>query len=291
MIEDRSLGSRIFNVINYVILSLFALATVVPFIHVIASSFTTSAELAAKKFVLIPTVWSLDAYRYIFSTDTIFRALFVSIGITLFGTLWSMFFSVLTAYGLSRKELVFRRQIMFLFVFTMLFSGGMIPTFLVVKTTGLLDSFAALIIPVTINVFNMIVLRSFIQGLPEGLIESARIDGCSELGVLFRIILPVSKPALATVSLFYAVSYWNTYMHSILYINNPDKWPIQVILRQIVVLASGLTYDSSEFTDVPPPDVTVKMAVIVVATIPVLLVYPFLQKYFTKGAMLGSLKE
>ncbi|MDR4887187.1 carbohydrate ABC transporter permease [Fredinandcohnia sp. QZ13] len=291
MVGEKQLGSRIFRLGNHLLLVLIALTMVLPFIHVIAASFTTSAELADKRFVLFPTVFSLDAYKYIFSTNTIFKALFVSIGVTLIGTLWSMFISLLTAYGLSRKDLIGRRQILFLFVFTMLFSGGMIPTFLIVKNTGLLDSYAALIVPVTINVFNMIILRSFIMGLPEGLIESAKIDGCNDFGVLFRIVMPISKPALATVSLFYAVAYWNTYMHAILYINDAAKWPIQVLLRQIVVLASGLSYDSSEFTNIPPPDITIKMAVIVVATIPVLMVYPFLQKYFTKGAMLGSMKE
>ncbi len=291
MVGEKQFGSRIFRWGNYLLLVVIALTMVLPFIHVIAASFTTSAELADKRFVLFPTVFSLDAYKYIFSTNTIFKALFVSIGVTLIGTLWSMFISLLTAYGLSRKDLVGRRQILFLFVFTMLFSGGMIPTFLIVKETGLLDSYAALIVPVTINVFNMIILRSFIMGLPEGLIESAKIDGCNDFGVLFRIVMPISKPALATVSLFYAVAYWNTYMHAILYINDAAKWPIQVLLRQIVVLASGLSYDSSEFTNIPPPDITIKMAVIVVATIPVLMVYPFLQKYFTKGAMLGSMKE
>lgn len=291
MVGEKQFGSRIFRWGNYLLLVVIALTMVLPFIHVIAASFTTSAELADKRFVLFPTVFSLDAYKYIFSTNTIFKALFVSIGVTLIGTLWSMFISLLTAYGLSRRDLVGRRQILFLFVFTMLFSGGMIPTFLIVKETGLLDSYAALIVPVTINVFNMIILRSFIMGLPEGLIESAKIDGCNDFGVLFRIVMPISKPALATVSLFYAVAYWNTYMHAILYINDAAKWPIQVLLRQIVVLASGLSYDSSEFTNIPPPDITIKMAVIVVATIPVLMVYPFLQKYFTKGAMLGSMKE
>lgn len=291
MVGEKQLGSLIFRWGNYLLLVVIALTMVLPFIHVIAASFTTSAELADKRFVLFPTVFSLDAYKYIFSTNTIFKALFVSIGVTLIGTLWSMFISLLTAYGLSRRDLVGRRQILFLFVFTMLFSGGMIPTFLIVKETGLLDSYAALIVPVTINVFNMIILRSFIMGLPEGLIESAKIDGCNDFGVLFRIVMPISKPALATVSLFYAVAYWNTYMHAILYINDAAKWPIQVLLRQIVVLASGLSYDSSEFTNIPPPDITIKMAVIVVATIPVLMVYPFLQKYFTKGAMLGSMKE
>lgn len=128
------------------------------------------------------------------------------------------------------------------------------------------------------------------MNLPSGLEESAKIDGCSDFGVLFRIVIPCSLPAIATISLFYAVTYWNTYMHAILYINDPDKWPVQVLLRQIVVLATGLNYDGSEYTSVPPPEISVKMAVIVVATIPVLLVYPFLQKYFAKGALIGSMK-
>jgi putative aldouronate transport system permease protein len=291
MVEDKSLGSRIFNYTNMFLLTIIALATVLPFIHVIASSFTTSAELAEKQFVLIPTDWSLAAYKYIFSTDTIFRSLLVSIGVTVGGTLWSMFLSVLTAYGLSRRDLVGKRFIMFFIIFTMLFNGGMIPTFLVVKQTGLLDSLLALIIPVSINVFNMIILKSFFQALPDTLEDAAKIDGCNDFGILFRIIIPCSMPAIATISLFYAVTYWNTYMHAILYLNNSALWPVQVLLRQIVVLATGLNYDGSEFTDVPPPELTVKMAVIVVATLPVLLVYPFLQKHFTKGALLGSIKE
>ncbi|WP_202076560.1 carbohydrate ABC transporter permease [Caldalkalibacillus salinus] len=291
MVEDKSIGSKIFNFTNLFLLTLIALVTIIPFIHVIASSFTTSAELADKKFVLIPTEWSLDAYRYIFSTDTIFRALMVSVVVTLGGTLWSMFLSTLTAYGLSRKDLVGRRFFMFFVVFTLLFNGGMIPTFLVVKYTGLLDSLLSLIIPVSINAFNMIILKSFFQNLPDSLEDAAKIDGCNDFGILFRVVIPCSLPAIATISLFYAVTYWNTYMHAILYINDPAKWPVQVLLRQIVVLASGLNYDGNEFTDVPPPEITVKMAVIVVATLPVLLVYPFLQKYFAKGALLGSVKE
>jgi putative aldouronate transport system permease protein len=292
MVEDKTWGSRLFSAINGALLALIAIATVLPFIHVLAGSFTTAAELSAKKFVLFPTKFSLAAYQYIFSTSTIFRALGVSVFVTVAGTLFSMLLTALTAYGLSRRDLDGRRLFNFLIVFTMLFNGGMIPTFLVVKWTGLIDSRAALIIPVAINAFNMIILRSFFQNLPDGLEESAKIDGCNDFGILFRIVIPLSLPAIATVSLFYAVTYWNNYMHSILYLNDSSKWPVQVLLRQIVILASGLTYDSSGFSDdfVPPPEQTVKMAVIVVATVPVLLVYPFLQKYFTKGALLGSIK-
>lgn len=291
MVGDKTWGSRIFSFTNGLLLTIIAIITVLPFIHVFGSSFATAGEIASKKFLLIPTKFTFDAYKYIFSTSTLARSMSVSVFITVFGTLWSMFISTLTAYGLSRKDLAGRKYIMFLFVFTMLFSGGMIPTFLVVQQTGLFNSYLALIVPVSINVFNMIILRTFFQGLPDGLEESAKIDGCNDFGILFRIIIPCSMPAIATISLFYAVTYWNTYMHAIMYLSDASKWPVQVLLRQIIVLSSGLTYDNSVYTDTPPPSQAVKMAVIVVATMPVLLVYPFLQKHFAKGALLGSIKS
>lgn len=290
MVEDRTISGRLFSAINFILLSIIALITVLPFLHVVAGSFTTSAEMAVKKFILIPTIWSFDAYKFIFSTNTIFRAMGVSVGVTIVGTVFSMLVTALMAYGLSRRDLDGRRGIMFLVVFTMLFSGGLIPTFLVVREMGLIDSYLALIIPSTISAFNLIILKNFFQNIPEGLEESAKIDGCSDFGILFRIVLPLSMPAIATLSLFYAVTYWNTYLSAILYLNDNLKWPIQVLLRQIVVLASGLEYSSELDAAVPPPDQTVKMAVIVVATMPILLVYPFLQKHFAKGAMLGSIK-
>ncbi|MHA7964108.1 carbohydrate ABC transporter permease [Paenibacillus sp. CAU 1782] len=290
MVEDKSFGGRLFSIVNFSLLTIIALITILPFLHVVAGSFTTSAEMAVKKFILIPTIWSFDAYKFIFSTDTIFRAMGVSAGTTIAGTLFSMLMSCLMAYGLSRRDLDGRRVIMFLVVFTMLFSGGLIPTFLVVKELGLIDSYAALIIPSAISAFNLIILKNFFQNIPEGLEESAKIDGCNDFGILFRIVLPLSMPAIATISLFYAVTYWNTYLSAILYLNDNAKWPIQVLLRQIVVLASGLDYSSDLDTAVPPPDQTIKMAVIVVATMPILLVYPFLQKHFAKGALIGSIK-
>lgn len=290
MVEDKSFGSRLFSAVNYGLLSLIALLTVLPFIHIVAGSFTTNAELAAKRFVLIPTVWSLDAYRFIFSTNIIFRAMFVSICVTLLGTMFSMLLTSLMAYGLSRRDLDGRSGIMFMVVFTMLFNGGMIPTFLVVKELGLIDRYETLVLPIAINAFNMIILKNFFQNIPEGLEESAKIDGCSDFGILFRIVIPLSMPAIATISLFYAVTYWNTYLNAILYLDDSAKWPIQVWLRQVVVLASGLDYGLELDGTVPPPDQAVKMAVIVVATLPILLVYPFLQKHFAKGALLGSIK-
>nr|WGD93988.1 carbohydrate ABC transporter permease [Bacillus subtilis] len=283
--------NRLFDMLIYGFLLMFALICVLPFIHVIAASFATVEEVVSKTFILIPTTFSLDAYRYIFSTDIIYKSLLVSVFVTVIGTAVSMFLSSLMAYGLSRRELIGRRPLMFLVVFTMLFSGGMIPTFLVVKSLGLLDSYWALILPTAINAFNLIILKNFFQNIPSSLEESAKIDGCNDLGIFFKIVLPLSLPAIATISLFYAVTYWNTYMTAILYLNDSAKWPIQVLLRQIVIVSSGMQGDMSEMgSGDPPPEQTIKMAVIVVATIPVLLVYPFIQKHFAKGALLGSVK-
>jgi len=290
MVEDRTFGNRMFTGINYLLLTVIALVTILPFVHIVAGSFTTNAELAAKRFVLIPTQWSFDAYTFIFSTNTIMRAMAVSVGITLFGTLFSMLLTSLMAYGLARRDLDGRRFLNLFVVITMLFHGGLIPTFIVVKNLGLINSYASLILPAAISAFNMIILRSFFQNIPDGLEESARIDGCSDFGTLFRIVLPLSMPALATISLFYAVTYWNTYSNAIFYLTDSDKWPIQVLLRQIVVLASGFESDASLDSTVPPPDQAVKMAVIVVSTLPILIVYPFLQKHFAKGALVGSIK-
>nr|WP_286011337.1 carbohydrate ABC transporter permease [Enterococcus durans] len=177
----------------------------------------------------------------------------------------------------------------FAVVFSMLFSGGMIPTFLVVRSLGLVNSYWAMILPVTVNAMNMIIMRNFFQALPDSLEESAKMDGCTDFGVFFKIMLPLALPSIATISLFYAVTYWNTYMTAILYINDSAKWPIQILLRQIVIVSSGMQAESSA-VDIVPPAQTIKMAVIVIATVPMLIAYPFVQKYFVKGALVGSVK-
>jgi len=171
----------------------------------------------------------------------------------------------------------------------MLFSGGMIPTYLVVKSLGLINSYWSLILPIAINAFNLIIMRNFFSAIPDSLEESAKVDGCNDLMIFFKIMLPLSLPSIATISLFYAVAYWNQYTNAILYLTDSTKWPIQVLLRQIVIVSSGMQADSAA-VDVIPPAQTVKMAVITVATLPMLIVYPFLQKYFVKGALVGSVK-
>jgi putative aldouronate transport system permease protein len=282
-------SSKLFNVINISVLILIALLCLLPFMNIIASSFASTQEIVSSPFIIFPRTFSLDAYRYILSTPTIFRSLGVTIFVTIAGTITSMILTSMMAYGLSRPYLPGRRVMNFLVVFTMLFSGGMIPTFLVVNSLGLIDSLWSMILPIAVNAFNMIIMRNFFQALPMSLEESAKMDGASDFLIFRKIMLPLAMPSVATISLFYAVAYWNTYMNAILYINDSAKWPIQILLRQIVIVSSGMQGEGMA-VDVIPPAQSVKMAVIVIATVPMLLVYPFVQKYFVKGALVGSVK-
>jgi len=280
---------KVFRVVNAILLTGFALVCLIPFLHVIGSSFAQPGELATRTFVILPREWTLNAYKYVLSSPSIFRAMGVSVFVTLVGTFLSLLVTSLMAYALSKRYLRGRRVINFMVIFTMLFSGGMIPTFIVVSSLGLLDTLWSLILPVTVSAFNFVIMRSFFQAIPDSLEEAARIDGCSEMGVFWRIVLPLSLASIATIGLFYAVGYWNTYMHAVLYINDSTLWPIQLLLRQIVIVASGLNADTSA-VDIVPPAQSVKMAVIVIATLPMLIVYPFIQRYFVKGALIGSVK-
>ncbi|WP_407945786.1 carbohydrate ABC transporter permease [Paenibacillus puerhi] len=277
--------------IIYVILVVASILALIPFVYVIAGSFATNDELLRRGFILFPTQFSLDAYKYIFSSGSVLRSLLVTVYITVMGTLINIVFTSLMAYPLAHKNLFARRKLMLAIIFTMLFGGGMIPNFLIVKSLGMLDTYWSLLIPGAISTFNLIVLKNFFQNIPESLAESAKIDGANEFRILFSIVLPLSLPALATFSLFYAVGHWNTFFTAVMYINDSTKWPIQVLMRQIVILSQGGAGDSSEIDpNVVIPQQAVKMAVIVVATLPILCVYPFLQKHFAKGVMLGSVK-
>ncbi len=287
-----SLGSKIFDVSNYIFLGLYGLITLLPFVYVVAGSFTSPQEYITKKIVLFPSQFSLEGYRYIFSTEVLLTSLGVTIFITVAGTAVNLLFTCLMAYPLARRDLDGRKWILLGVVFSMLFSGGMIPTFLVVKSLGMINSYWSLLLPGAISAFNLIVLKNFFQQLPEGLEEAAKIDGCNDLRILWQIVLPLSLPAIATFSLFYAVNHWNSFFQAILYINDNFKWPIQVWLRQIVILSSGGLGDSAVFDSnyIVPPGQIIKMSVIVISTLPILVVYPFLQKHFAKGALIGSVK-
>lgn len=288
---SKSFGEKCFDGINVFILALVAVLMVFPFIYITALSFSDEKTIAQGGLILFPKGWSLEAYRYIFSTDTLMRSLYNSILITVCGTAVNLTMTSLMAYPLAKSHLRGRRVIIMFVVFTILFSGGLIPTFLVVKWTGLLDSMWSVIIPTSISAFYLIILKNFFQQIPEGLEESAKIDGANDMVILLRIVLPLSLPAMATFALFYAVNHWNMYFQAIMYINDNSKWPIQVLLRQIVILSQSSIGDNSSMADevILPPQ-SIKMAVIVFATIPIMLVYPFLQKHFAKGVLLGSVK-
>lgn len=290
--QNETIGSRIFDVCNYLFLTLYAIIAIIPFLYVIAGSFATEVEHARRAFFLIPREVNFDAYRYIFSSNTLSRSFVVSVFITVVGTLINLFFTLTMAYPLSKKYLVGRNWLMNAIIFCMIFSGGMIPGYLLVKELGLLDTFWALWLPGAISPFNLFVIKSFFQGIPAELEESARIDGCTDYQVLVKIVLPLSKPVIATFALFYAVGHWNQFFNALLYINNYKKWPLQVMLRSIVILSSGMLGDYSQLDPefVTPPEEAVKMAVIVVGTLPILMVYPFLQKHFVKGVLIGSIK-
>ncbi|WP_240762696.1 carbohydrate ABC transporter permease [Paenibacillus thalictri] len=279
----------VFNVVNYVLLACVALAAVIPFLYILAGSLTPAADMNKAGFTLIPSRFTLEAYSYLLSSEAVLRGLGVSVYITVVGTLVNIVFTVLMAYALARKDLKGRQPIMLMVIFSMLFSGGMIPTFLIVKAMGLLDSYWSLMIPGAINAFNLIVMKNFFQQLPEGLEESAKIDGCNDLGILVRIVVPLSLPAIVTFVMFYAVGHWNSYFTAILYINDNEKWPLQVLVRQLIILSQGgLGEGNQDSFNIPAQ--TVNMAMIVLSTLPILLVYPFLQKHFAKGVLLGSVK-
>lgn len=288
-IKRKSLGDFIGDIVIYTIMTALALVMVVPFIYVIAASFARESEIQSRPLFLWPETPTLAAYNIVFDMSdmgpTVFRALAVSIGITLVGTLVNMFFTTTMAYGLSRKNLVGKGPLLKMVMFTMVFSGGMIPTFLVVRSLGMYDTFAALILPGAISAYNMLIIRNFFLGLPSELEEAASIDGCSDIGIFFKIALPLSMPVLATFSLFYGVGHWNDYMSSLIYIDDQKKYPFTLVLRSLVMQNPTETTEA----ELPPSD-TLKMAVIVIGTIPILCVYPFLQKHFAAGTMVGAVK-
>ncbi|MDD9269128.1 carbohydrate ABC transporter permease [Paenibacillus sp. GCM10023248] len=290
--QYKSIPGTIFDVTNVIVLSIIGLLAVLPFIYVVAGSFASDAELTKRAVFLIPETFTLAAYTFIFSTDTILQSIWVSLIVTVFGTAVNLFFTVTMAYALSKRTLMGRSTVLNLVVFSMLFGGGLIPTYLVVRELHMLDTYWALMIPGAISAFNLIIVKNFFQELPPELEEAAKIDGCTELGLLWKIVLPLSMPVLATFTLFYAVGHWNNFFSALLYINDPAKWPLQVMLRQIVLLSQAAAGDlnSMDPNFVAPPDQSIKMAVIVVGTIPILLVYPFLQKHFAKGVLIGSVK-
>ena len=265
--------------------------TLLPFLYILAGSFATEKELTEKAFFIVPTVFSTNAYKYILETGDVLKGLKNSIYLTVVGTIVAMVFTTTFAYPLSKPHFKGRNIILNMVIVTMLFSGGMIPTFIWIKTLGLYDSYWSLILMGAMSPFNMIIIKNFFQEIPKELEEAARIDGCTDFVTFIRIFLPLSKPVIASISLFYAVGHWNNYFGPMIYLQDTSKETVQIVLRRIVLLAAGVQADGMDFDILgTPPDKAVKMAATVVATVPILMVYPFIQKYFAQGVMVGAVK-
>jgi putative aldouronate transport system permease protein len=282
----------VFDALNAVFLGAFALSAILPFLYIIAGSFASTYEFRTRPFFIIPHSFNIQSYLYIFSSSTLVRSALISVYRTIGGTLISMFCTLTMAYPLAKKNLIGRNAILNVVIFCMLFSGGLVPLFLVVRTIHIYNTLWALVLPGAISVSSLIVIKTFFQNLSPGLEEAARIDGCNDLQVFIKIVLPLSMPVIATFSLFYAVGQWNAFFDSLLFINNNQKWPLQVVLRQMVMQGQMALAEGRELDPFigSVPEEGMKMAVIVVSTLPILMVYPFLQKYFAKGALIGAIK-
>lgn len=285
-------SEKVFNAVITAIIVLICFTMLYPFYYIIIVSFSSSRAVSnqlVKFFVVNPT---LDAYRTIFDEPMMWVSYKNTLIYTICGTAINIIMTTMCAYPLARKELPFRKYFMLFVVITMFFSGGMIPSYLVVKNLHMMNTIWAVIIPGAISTYNMIIMRTFFMGLPQELHESAYLDGAGEVQTLIRIVLPLSIPIIATEVLFYAVGHWNSYLGALLYLDNRSKYPLQIYLRNVVIDGdmASMTESIGMGMDYLANDTTIKYAVIVAACLPIMCVYPFLQKYFVKGVMIGSLK-
>ncbi len=291
--SDRG-ADRVFNIVNYIVLAFFLLSVAYPLIYVLSASFSDPRAVISGRMWLWPVDVTLDGYRAVFRNSRILTGFQNSLFYTVVGTFISVVLTILAAYPMSRRDLAGRNVLMFFFVFTLLFGGGLIPTYLVVRETGLLDTRWALIIPTALSVYNMIITRTFFQTtIPDELLEAAQLDGCSDFRFLRDVVIPLSAPIIAVNALFYAVAQWNQYFNALIYLTNPDLFPLQLILREILVQNQ---VDLTQIADVDQlmqrqnlQDL-LKYSLIVVASAPVLIIYPFVQKHFVRGVLIVSLK-
>ncbi|WP_248926970.1 carbohydrate ABC transporter permease [Paenibacillus hamazuiensis] len=282
----------VFDYVNYALLALISLVCVFPFLYVFSVSFTDPKAYVPLKFYLFPDQWSLSAYKYILSTNSFLNALKSTVFITIVGTILNIVVSFSFAYALTKKTMPGRSIMLGAVVFTLVFNAGILPSYLLVKQLGLLNSYWSLIWPSLTSAWSLIVIKSFLESLPAELEDSARIDGCSDIGVFLRIVIPLSMPAIAAFTLFFAVSYWNTYFNALIYLTDSKKWTLQVLVKTLVIDSdsTGVGQAGSGGDDRLVPQETIRMASIMLAMAPILAVYPFLQKHFAKGVMLGSIK-
>lgn len=289
--KRRTAGDVTFSVVTYVFIILVLIVTLYPFLYIISSSISDAGAVARAEVWLLPKgPLNVDAYQRVLSDPMLLTSYGNTLWYVAVGTIVNLVMTTTLAYPLARTGFKGKRILMMGIVFTMYFSGGMVPSYILVKNLGLIDNRWALIIPVAISTYNLIVTRSFFEGIPDTIHEAATIDGAGEFRIFSQIILPLSKPILATMVLFYAVSHWNSYFNAMLYLNKEEFYPLQLFLRRILI-----QYEASEMmTDVmnnrDSVSMTIRYAAIVISTLPIMCVYPFLQKYFVKGVMVGAIK-
>jgi putative aldouronate transport system permease protein len=297
MVKDNSLSSKILDIVIYVSLILLMVITLYPIIYIFSVSVSSTTAYESGRVFFLPVEFNLEAYRVIFQAGTIPKSFINSVVYTVVYTVVSLFMTTTMAYPLSRSKdrVAFKGFFSKLVIFTMFFNAGIIPNYLVVKGLGLMDSMWALILPSAISTYNLVVMRSFFEGIPIDLEEAAFIDGANEITIFWKIMLPLSKAALATVGLFYGVYMWNSWFNAMLYLQTNSKFPLQLIIRQIIMqnqMAAELAAmgDTSMMTAQTTNSVSLKYATLFLSILPMLAVYPFIQKYFVKGVMVGSVK-
>lgn len=292
MVVKKTIGDYIFDTMNVILLAALAVITAYPFVYVVFASLSSADELTAHTGLLLgPLKFSLDAYKAVLKNPIIYSGYKNTLFIVVVGTAYNIVMTSMGAFVLSRKNFFWRKPITIMIVFTMFFGGGLIPSFLLVKDLGLMNSLWALIIPGAIGTWNLIIMRTAFQAIPESLIESAYLDGAHDFIILFKIIIPLALPTIAVMVLYYGVGHWNAWFSAMIYLRNRELWPLQLALREILIsnstdemMSGAVAQDRAAIGE------TIKYATIMVATLPILAAYPFLQKYFVKGVMVGALK-
>lgn len=286
---------RIYYTLMNMFLFLFFIIILLPLLNVVASSFSNSVVVNQGRVLFWPVQPTLEGYKAVFEYPGIWRAYANTFIYTITGTMLNLAMTMIAAYPLARKGLPFKGIVVALFMFTMLFSGGTIPGYLLVKNLGMIDTIWAMIVPGAISVYNMIIARTFIQNIPDDIEEAAKIDGCSDIRYFFEMVLPLSKTVIAVLALYYAVAHWNDYFTAFLYMMDPDKMPLQITLRAILIKnsfteAAGITIDEETMLNNQARQDLLKYSLIIVSSVPILVLYPFIKKFFMKGVMLGAVK-
>lgn len=287
-----SVQDKIVSAVCYFFVLFMVVVTFLPFLNVVSKAVSSESMVISGQISFYPKEFQLGTLKAVMGSKVFLNSFKVSVLVTVIGSIGSLLITVITAYPLSKKHLPFIKGSLVFFVITMLFSGGMVPTYMLVRGVGLLDSMGALIFPMLLSVYNMLIVKNYYEGLPESLEEAAKIDGAGNVRILLQVILPLSTPVLATIGLFYMVSYWNDYFNALIYISKPDLKPLQLYLREMILqssqMASQMEFTTDDMMNASPDGI--RSAAVVAVTLPILIVYPFVQKYFVKGITMGSVK-